>query len=287
MSERSEINALISLLDDEDPEIFENVSNKLISLGPKVIKDLETAWDETFNENVHEIIENLIHTINFKSVYSELDFWANDNYATLLDGAIIVAKYHFQDLDEKKVKEDFNKVKQKIWLELNNGFTPIENINIFNQVFYTILGFHGSYKSKSETANYCINSVLETKNGNSISLGILYILLAQELELPVYGVNLYRHFILAYQKNFIFDYDIDNSLDTIFYLNPINKGVPFQRRYIKDYLKSSKVEEKDSYFRPATPKEIIKELLYYMQYHFISKNGANKAQEIIELRDLL
>lgn len=287
MSKRSEINALISLLDDEDPEIFENVSNKLISYGPQIIKDLEDAWSETFNPKLHEIIEDLIHVINYKTVYDELEFWSKDNYATLYDGALIVAKYHFPDLDEKKVKEDFNKVKQKIWLELNNGFTPLENINIFNQVFYVILGFDGSYKSKSDTSNYCINSVLETKNGNSISLGILYILLAQELELPVYGVNLFRHFILAYQKNFIFDYNIDNSLDTIFYLNPMNKGVPFQRREINDYLKSSNAEPKDRYFLPASPKQIIGELLYYMQYHFVSKNETEKAQEINKLRELL
>lgn len=287
MIERSEINALISLLDDEDPEIFENVSNRLISYGPLVIKDLEDAWSETFNPNLHDIIEDIIQTINFKIVYDELEFWSNDNYASLFDGAIIVAKYHYPDLEEKEVKEAFNKVKQKIWLELNNGFTPLENINIFNQVFYGILGFDGSYKSKSETSNFCINSVLDTKNGNSISLGILYILLAQELELPVYGVNLYRHFILAYQKNFIFDYKIDNSLDTIFYLNPMNKGVPFQRREIKEYLKSSNVEAKDIYFQPADPKQIIKELLYYMQYHFIAKNETGKAEEIRKLKELL
>ena len=286
MSKSSEINALISLLDDEDPEIFEHVSQKLISYGVDIIKDLEDAWSESFNPKLHEIIEGIIHEINFKSVYEELKFWSEDEYATLFDGAIIVAKYHFPELDEKEVKEDFKKVKQKIWLELNNGFTPLENINIFNQVFYVILGFDGSYKSKSETANYCINSILETKRGNSISLGILYILLAQELELPVYGVNLYRHFILAYQKSFIFDYKTNNSLDTIFYLNPMNKGVPFQKREINDYLKASKVEAKDEYFLPASPKQIIKELVYYMQHHFVTKNEGDKAQEIIKLKDL-
>jgi len=286
MSKQSEINALISLLDDEDPEIFEHVSQKLISFGPSIISDLEDAWSESFNPHLHEIIENLIHTINFTSVYEDLNSWIKDEYATLFDGALIIARYHFPDLDEKQVKLDFNQIKQKIWLELNNGYTPLENINIFNQVFYGILGFDGNYKSKSETANYCINAVIERKYGNSISLGILYILLAQELELPVYGVNLYKHFILAYQKSFIFDYDIDNSADTIFYLNPMNKGVPFQRREIKDYLKASKVEEKEKYFLPASPKQVIEELLFYLQHHFISKNETEKVQEILKLKEL-
>lgn len=287
MSQNSEINALIRLLDDEDPEIFENVSQKLISLGPSVIEELEDAWSESFNPKMHEIIQGIIHKIQYDAVYNELEEWSNDEYATLFDGAVIVAKYYYPYLKKEEVVIEFEKVKQKIWLELNNAYTPLENINIFNQVFYVFLGFDGNYKTKSTTSNYCINSLLETKRGNSISLGILYILLAQALDLPVYGVNLYRHFILAYQKDFIFDYEVDNSLDTIFYLNPMNKGVPFQRREIKDYLKASKVELNEKYFNPASPKEIIKELLYYLQFHFVKNNEAEKAQDISKLKELL
>ena len=114
----------------------------------------------------------------------------------------------------------------------------------------------------------------------------MYLILAQQLELPVYGVNLYRHFILAYQKSFVFEFDMDNAMDTIFYMNPINKGVPFQRREIKEYLKSMNVEEKASFFSPASTKDIIKELLFYMQFYYTAKHQEEKAREITVLKDL-
>lgn len=286
MSKQTEIHALISLLDDEDPEVFENVSNRIISYGPIVIPELEHAWGDSMSTELHNRIEELIHIIQFKELKDELRDWLQDDLATLLEGAMIISKYIFPDLDKEVVYAQLDKVRQKIWLELNDSYTPLENINIFNQVFYGILGFHGSNKETNDAVDFCVNSVLDTKRGNSISLGIVYLVLAQQLELPVYGVNLYRHFILAYQKNYVFDFDSDNAIDTIFYMNPINKGVPFQRREIKDYLKSMNVEEKLSFYNPATPQEIIKELLFYMQFFFTAKHQGEKASEIAELKDL-
>ena len=286
MSQGTEIKALIRLLDDDDPEVFESVNARILSYGAVVIPELEEAWDASLDPELHERIEELIHQIQFENLKLELKDWLQDDIRTLLDGALIIAKYQFPNLSVEDFHQQLDKLRQKIWLELNNSFTPLENINIFNQVFYTIQGYNGSNKENQEAKDFSINAVLESKKGNSISVGILYIILAQQLELPVYGVNLYRHFVLAYQKNFVFDYDMNNAVETIFYMNPINNGVPFQRREVKEYLKSMKIEEKESFFSPASPKAIIKELLFYMQYFYTSKQETTKAEEIAALKDL-
>lgn len=286
MSKLTEIKALISLLDDEDPEVFEQVSGRILSYGSQVLPQLEDAWESSLNPEIHDRIEELIHSIQFEELKLELQDWLQDDLRTILDGALLIAKFIFPDLKTEDFHQQLDKARQKIWLELNNSFTPLENINIFNQVFYTILGFHGSNKDTQEAKDFCVNAVLESKKGNSISIGILYLILAQQLELPVYGVNLYRHFILAYQKNFVFDFDMNNAVETIFYMNPINNGVPFQRREIKEYLKSMSVEEKQSFFSPASPKEVVRELLYYMQYFFTAKQQMKKAEEIVVLRNM-
>ena len=211
MGKRGEIDALIRLLDDDDPEVFENVSNRLVSYGSSVIPELENAWGDSSNIDIHHRIEELIHLIQFRALCEEFNEWLNDDIATLLDGALLVAKYQFPELNREAVYQQMDKVRQKIWLELNQAYTPLENINIFNQVFYSIIGFTGTQNEEADSKDFCINHVLETKRGNAISLGVIYIILAQQLELPVYGVNLYRHFVLAYQKNFVFDYDMNKS----------------------------------------------------------------------------
>ena len=54
MSQNTEIQALISLLDDEDEAVVENVTNKLLSYGETVIFNLETAWETNVNPILQE-----------------------------------------------------------------------------------------------------------------------------------------------------------------------------------------------------------------------------------------
>ena len=47
-----------------------------------------------------------------------------------------------------------------------------------------------------------------------------------------------------------------------------------------------KIEEKESFFNPAANKAIIRELLYYLKFHLVSKGKGQKAEEISELIEL-
>ncbi|MCB0538101.1 MAG: transglutaminase-like domain-containing protein [Chitinophagales bacterium] len=281
MNNHSEIQALISLLDDEDEEIIENVSNKLISYGKPILATLEEAWGCQDYSALHfEKIEKIIAKIHFDDIYQQLNIWLKDDFATLIDGALIIAQLFYHDLDKDKFNEELAKQKQKIWLELNNNYTALENINIFNQVFYNVLGYKGVKTKEFQYNHFCVNNVLDTRQGAPIALGILYISLAQQLDLPVYGVNLYKHFVLAYQKNFVYDFTQENSSETIFYMNPSNKGVSFFKKEILSYLASSKVEPKTVYFEPASPFAIIKELLRYLYYTHVAQNDESKVHQI-------
>jgi hypothetical protein len=99
MSKKTEIKALISLLDDEDEAIVENVSNKLLSFGEEVIFNLENSWEKTINPLVHERIEGIIHEIQFNLVYKALKNWLRDPFPDLFKGAEIIAKYQYPDLE--------------------------------------------------------------------------------------------------------------------------------------------------------------------------------------------
>lgn len=286
MGADQEIIALIKLLDDDDPVVYENVTNRLISYGPDVIPTLENVWEDTFNPEIHERIETLIHQINFDSLFKEFESYFASEHASLKQGAMLAAKLHYPDLSEMDVVLQLDKMKQKIWLELHNNLTPLEQINVFNQIMYGVLGFGGSYSAKPDFKDYCINNVLDSKNGTAISLGLIYLILAQELDLPVYGVRLHRHFVLSYQKKAIHDFSEDHASDVIFYINALNKGMIFARNEIKDYLKNLGEEMQLHYFSPSDNKGLICELLSYMKGHHEEHNNLDKANEIQRLIDL-
>ncbi|MBP6732173.1 MAG: transglutaminase family protein [Chitinophagales bacterium] len=265
MTNDSEINALIQLLDDGDQEVFRHVHDRLVSFGLEIIPKLEEAWTADLNPTTHERIEELIHKIQFDSLVKEWKVWLTTNSGDLLNGAFLIAKYYYPDADLDDVRKRMQKIKQSIWLELNYNQTPLEQIQIFNQVFYNHYAFKGSQAS-TDYQDYCINHVLENRKGNSISIGIIYQVLANELSLPVYGVNLMRHYILTFCKKMIFDFDTGLNLEreVMFYINPINRGSIFSRNEIKDYLDKMKEEQREEYFIPSNTQSIIREMLKYL-----------------------
>ena len=50
--DRTEIQAMISLLDDSDTEVISTVTGNLLSQGSVVIPDLERAWESTPDEKL-------------------------------------------------------------------------------------------------------------------------------------------------------------------------------------------------------------------------------------------
>ena len=287
MTNESELNALIQLLDDNDQEVFRHVHDKLMSFGIEVIPKLEEAWSADLPTTTHERIEEIIHNIQFNSLVKEWKLWLSKESPDLLTGAFLVAKYHYPEANFDEVLKRFQKIKQSIWLELNYNQTPLEQVQIFNQVFYNYHNFKGS-QSSSDFHDYCINNIIENKKGNAIVIGILYQALANDLNLSVYGVNLIRHYILAFCKKTIFSFDTEENLEreVMFYINPINKGSIFSRNEIKDYLQKMDIKQDHEYFLPCNNLSIIKELLKNIIEVCEQKNQPTKVDELTYLSKL-
>ncbi len=281
MSSDSEIHALIQLLDDSDQEVFLHVYNKLKSLGPDAIPALEEVWSGDLNSVIHERLEEIIHEIQYEALIEDWEIWLEQESPDLLSGAFLVAKYHYPDIHFEDLSKKITKLKQNIWLELNYSQTPLEQIQIFNQVFYSYHGFKGS-QTTSDFQDFCINQVVDSKKGSAISIGILYQVLANELNLPVYGVTLTRHFILAFCKRTLLDFseEENNEREIMFYVNPINKGSIFSRNEIKDYLEKMNVTAEPKYFLPADNLSIIKEILNYLIELYGQQNRENRVDEL-------
>lgn len=284
MANENEIQALIQLLDDEDKEVFRHVHDRLISLGTDVIPKLEQAWSSELNPATHERLEEIIREIQFSSLENEWIEWVETDTPELLTGAYLVARYFYPELKFEEVEKRILKLKQTIWLELNYNQTPLEQIQIFNQVFYNYHDFQGS-QNTAEYQDLCINNVLETKKGSSIAVGIIYQIVANELNLPIYGVTLSQHYILAFCKKTLLDFTAENlEKDVMFYINPVNRGSIFSRNEVKDYLDKLKAEHHPRNFQPASNKEIIREMLTYL---LETTNLADPERQHAEINKLL
>jgi len=271
LKNNSELKALVSLLDEPDESIYLDIRNKILNFGSDVLPVLESTWENTFNDEVQERIESIMHIIQFDKVYEEHN---------ILEAYLIVSRFQYPDLDEMKIIEQINKLKRDIWLELNENLTAFEEIKVINRVLFEIHKFTVNIKDIHHPQNSFINTFLETKKGNALSLGILYIILAQSQELPIYGINLPQNFVLAYTKELG---QIEEE-DVIFYINPVNKGIIFSRNEIDKFLKQINAESEITYYTPCSNLSIIRRLINNLMYSY---NLLEKPDKVEDLKKLL
>ncbi|KAA8485831.1 regulator of sirC expression with transglutaminase-like and TPR domain [Arcticibacter tournemirensis] len=278
-----EIGSLIKLLDDPDAEIARHVEDRLLSYGNEVIEQLEFAWEQSMDTILQERLENLIHRIQFSEVKRELSLWYNGGAFDLLQGAIIINKYQYPDIDPQKIINQIEDIKREVWLQILYDMSAIEKVKLINHVFYNIYGFSGNTTNHQDPQNSYISQVLETKRGNQISLALIYSVIAQRLDIPVYGVNLPQHFILAY----VDESKEDTDEKVLFYINAFNKGFIFGKRDVDSFLKQLNLSPEKQFYEPCTNADIIKRILRNLTSSYLKLGYEEKVREVGELLEAL
>ena len=264
-----EIIALVSLLDDDDDEIVANVEQKIISLGNQVIPYLEKEWESNFNPEAQKRIEEIIHNMQFEELRQKLIVWGGNKNRDLLEGMCLVASYQYPDLEINDIKKELEQIYYEAWLQFKPDVTPLEQVKILNQAIFSNLKFSANNKNFHSPGNSMINVVLQTRKGNPISLSVIYMLIAQKLKMPVYGVNLPNLFILTYK-----------TADEQFYINAFNRGLIFSRNDVDKYIGELYLTPKNSYYEPCSEIEIMQRVLRNLVFSFEKIGDHYKSEEI-------
>ncbi len=268
--EEKELKALVSLLDDEDAQIVSHVEEKILSIGVSVIPFLELQWESSFNPKVQQRIEELIHTLQYELVKKRLKDWYASEDKDLLTGMWIVSTYQYPDTELTQLRQDLEQIYYETWLEFRNDLYPFDQIKVINSVLFGKLKFGPNSKNFHSPGNSLINVVLEIKKGNPITLSVIYMLVAQKLKLPVYGVNLPNLFILTYK----------DEKHTQFYINAFNRGLIFSKQDIENYINELHLTPQPSFFEPCDSVEIIRRTLRNLIMSFEKMGEHAKANEV-------
>lgn len=294
MLNKKEVLSLIALLDDEDEEVLKHVEEKLLSLGVHVIPMLEHEWGSINNLMHQQKIENVIHRIQFESLLVELRKWRDSEDQDLLEGVYIIAKFRYPDLDKQVLINEIDRIRLDIWLELHYDLSSFEKVRIINHILYQVHGFKGNTDQYHDPQNSFINVVLESKRGNPIMLAVVYMLIAQRLNLPIYGVNLPQHFVLAYKEEQLNiqaqdPFNLKHKLDptegkVLFYINAFNQGAVFSKSNLEQFLRQIKIDPKLEFFEPCNNPDIIKRVLRNL---VVAYEKVGKSQKVTEVREML
>ncbi|WP_164108820.1 MULTISPECIES: transglutaminase-like domain-containing protein [Sphingobacterium] len=277
--EEKELKALISLLDDPDTEIFNQVERQLITCGPEVIPQLEASWESSFDPLSQTRIENIIHKIQFDQVQNDLQIWALQNNEDLLDGLLTINRYQYPNLDENAVHFQLAELRRNAWFQLMYEMSPLEKVKLLNNIIFREFGLSGNTTNYHDPQNSFLHKVLESKKGNPISLACIYSIIAQSLDIPIYGINLPKHFIVAYIE--------EEHESPLFYINVFNRGQVMKHDDIYSFLKQLNLPPKEDYTLPCTNIAIIKRVLRNLMTAYDNLGNIEKREEVNTLLLLL
>ena len=295
--EDSEIAALIKLIDDEDSDIYQNVAARLLAIGGRAYQQIYEHSLRADSELQHERLTKVLSQLHVGHLKHELTEGNEHHQDSLLQGYFLISKYRYPELKIEPLVAQIDQIKLDVWLRLNYQFSPIDNARILNEVFFEKHRFTGDSKDYYHPDNSFLNTVLERKKGNPISLSILYSIIAQKLYLPVFGVNLPNHFILAYKDDSELDanesFNSSSTLkhsmpgEVLFYLNVFNKGALFSRHNIDRFLKEKNLSSESSYYEPCSNKTILLRVLRNLINGYSMKNDHQRVEDLNELYQFL
>lgn len=265
----SEIKALVVLLEDDDREVVSHVEEKILSSGTGIIPLLEKEWESTFNPTVQRKIEDLVHELQFELLKERFLDWKDKGGSDLIEGLWILATYQYPDLELSALGEAVEQLYHELWRHMQEDMNPYDQVKVFNEVFFNQFHFRANTKNFHSPANSMINAVLESKKGNPITLCSIYMVLAQKIGMPVFGVNLPNLFILTHKTE-----------NEVFYINVFNRGLIFTRSDIDNYIENLQLEKQDIFYEPCENTDIILRSIRNLIVSFEKLGDYHKADEL-------
>ena len=251
------LESLLFLLDEPDEHLYINIANAIVSCGEVALPLLKNKLGQTTDSYLKERLESLIDVVERQCVVDKLNSWHDKREYDLLEPYFILSKYKFPKSDWNSIGFQMIMIIEQVEKELNYNLTPLEQVRILNHIIYNINKFKGDKIAVGNQDYYYVNKLLETHIGNPFSLGMLYCIVAERINLPIYPVVLPHHFVLAYCKK---TRHFPQLEDVLFYINPFDNGIVLTRKDIRNYLNQLNVNPELKYFEPTRNTTVIKNI---------------------------
>ena len=258
MKTTNTLDSLVFLTNEPDEYLYLNIANAILEYGNEALPLLNKKLKCSTDLYQKERLKSLIYNIERQDVISKLNSWSDNREYDLLEPFFILSRNRFPEADWSWFGFQIVMIIEQAEKELNPNLTPLEQVKTLNHIIYEVNKFRGDTIAINNPDYYYANTLLETRIGNPLSLGMLYCIVAERLNIPIYGIDLPNHFILAFCKK------TDNPPkleDVLFYINPFNKGVVLTRKDIRNYLAELKIQSELKYFEPTRNSNIVKKML--------------------------
>lgn len=186
-SNKREIESLIYLLEDPDPEVQTGVKQRFRELGEHAVPLLDQFRAESVKDSEKETINNIIYNITAGTVIEEfaeiIESGVHDRKQ--LEGALFtLCKFGNPTLRVREYKKKLDNLTAQIGSDI--AYTPSinEKMQILLQYIFRDLRFRGDSSDYHNTDNAYLDRVIDRRKGLPIMLSCVVMFIARRLDLP-------------------------------------------------------------------------------------------------------
>ena len=243
----SERAALVSLLTDDDPQVYSTVRTRILGFGPGVREWLRPhvlSGDPLLRRRSREIVRHFAcqdadtRFLSFCLKQGE-DF-------DLEDGVWLLAQTAYPDINIEAYQAMLDGYAAQLRERIDPTADGNETLAIINKFLYGDLGFAGNEVAYYDPQNSYLNCVMDRRTGNPIGLSLVYLLLARRLWLPMTGIGLPGHFICRYQ-----------SASEEIYLDAFNHGKMMTKADCAQFISHLSQNSREEFLQPASSRRIL------------------------------
>ena len=279
MSTHSEIESLMLLLGDPDPFVQEQVQLRFMELGNRAIPILDQIRVETKNKEEKKRAKDVLYKLTFTSLkedFAELLLEGVGNRAQLERAVITLARFGNPTLRESEYVKKLDYFADMIRSSLRYNRSEREEMQTFMKFIFEDLNFRGDNKDYHNPANGYIDQVIERRKGLPISLSLVAMFIARRLQLPVFGVNMPIHFMLAY---------VGEKEEQL--IDPYDQGAEVSYDQCYFFLKKNNVTPKPDHFKMASDLNILARCIRNLMHSYERNEEHERVRDLKSLLELV
>ena len=239
--------ALISLLGDEDPAIYQTVREKLLSFGPVAFQWLQPYLlhsDPLLRRRAREIVDHFGRQ-NADTQFLAFCLKQGEDF-DIEEGVLLLAQTQFPGINISAYVALLDSYASDLRVLIDPDAEAEQILATINDYLFERLGFYGNEENYYQPENSYINCVLDRRTGNPISLSLVYLFVARRLKLPMTGIGLPGHFICRYQTS-----------KSELYIDAFNRGKLLSKADCIKYLLHTNHSLQEGHLAPVTSRRIL------------------------------
>ncbi|NBV22515.1 MAG: hypothetical protein EBS05_11445 [Proteobacteria bacterium] len=239
--------ALLTLLTDEDPAIYQVIRAKIIEQGQPArewLRGYTLSSDPVLRRRAQEIVDYFERGMADNRF---LAFCLSRGEDLDLEQAVwLLCQTQYPNINALAYTALFDSYAADLRVRVDFGAPLDRIIGTINYYLFNDLGFSGNESAYYDPDNSYLNRVVDRRTGNPISLCVVYLAVAKRLQLPVTGIGMPGHFVCRLQT----------SRGEV-YIDPFRKGRLMTKGDCIKFLINSGHDFHDGFLAPVTPRRIL------------------------------